>query len=268
MSLIALDIDGTVVDFDGNFTPEVQSRVLAAIDQGHQVVLATGRPLVATLPVARTLGLRDAWLVCSNGSVTARITPLGTSVIEDAQVFDPRPAIPLMEEFLGGSQIALEDVGRGYWVTGPFPTHLLHGEHTHVPLAELSVSQTVRIVVADAPERNLAFQNEMQTLGLQDTYFGFGHSLWMDIAPIGVTKASALEKLRQAWGVSADDTVAVGDGENDIEMLQWAGRGVAMGHAVPELLTVADAITGTIAEDGLCAVLDTVLDVPKKQLRV
>ena len=88
----------------------------------------------------------------------------------------------------------------------------------------------------------------------------------MDIAPLGVTKASALEKLRQAWGVAEGDTVAVGDGENDIEMLQWAGFGVAMGHAVPELLTVADAVTGSIAEDGLCAVLDNFLDAQQKQL--
>ena len=72
-----------------------------------------------------------------------------------------------------------------------------------------------------------------------------------------VSKASALEKVREHFAVDAADTVAVGDHRNDIEMLGWAGRGVAMGQAPDDVKAVADEVTGTVEEDGLAQVLES-----------
>ena len=77
----------------------------------------------------------------------------------------------------------------------------------------------------------------------------------MKAPPSGITKASALEALRRELGVKPERTVAVGDGRNDVEMLAWAARGVAMGHAPLEVRAVADEVTGTIDDDGVLAVL-------------
>ena len=67
---------------------------------------------------------------------------------------------------------------------------------------------------------------------------------------VGVSKASGLEVVCRELGVGAADVLAIGDGRNDVEMLTWAGRGVAMGQAVEEVRAVADAVTSTVDDDG------------------
>jgi hydroxymethylpyrimidine pyrophosphatase-like HAD family hydrolase len=73
--------------------------------------------------------------------------------------------------------------------------------------------------------------------------------------PTGVTKGSALETLRVELGISASDTMAVGDGFNDVEMLAWAAHGVAMGQAPESVRAVADEVTAPVARDGLALAL-------------
>jgi hydroxymethylpyrimidine pyrophosphatase-like HAD family hydrolase len=82
-----------------------------------------------------------------------------------------------------------------------------------------------------------------------------GWTAWLDIAAEGVTKASALEKVRCTLDIDRKHTLAMGDGRNDIEMLGWAGRGVAMGQAPQEVLEAATEVTGTVYEDGAATIL-------------
>ncbi len=81
----------------------------------------------------------------------------------------------------------------------------------------------------------------------------------MDVTPPDLSKATALDAVRQTLGIPSTLTVAVGDGINDIAMLIWAARGVAMGHAPAELRAVADEVTGTIADNGVVPVLRSLL---------
>jgi hydroxymethylpyrimidine pyrophosphatase-like HAD family hydrolase len=83
-----------------------------------------------------------------------------------------------------------------------------------------------------------------------------GWTAWLDLAPDGVSKASALEPVRATLGVPLERTLAVGDGRNDVEMLEWAARAVAMGQAEPELLAVADEVAPPVEDDGLADVLE------------
>ena len=87
-------------------------------------------------------------------------------------------------------------------------------------------------------------------LGLHGTDYVVGWTAWLDLAPVGVSKASGLAHVAERLGVDAADVLAIGDGRNDIEMLQWAGRGVAMGQAVEPVIAAADDVTGTVYEDG------------------
>jgi hydroxymethylpyrimidine pyrophosphatase-like HAD family hydrolase len=90
-----------------------------------------------------------------------------------------------------------------------------------------------------------------QHLGLQGVTYFVGWSAWLDIAPDGVNKATALAQVAADLGVKAEDVLAAGDGRNDIEMLQWAGRGVALPEAPPEVQAVANAVSPPFAEGGL-----------------
>ncbi len=87
-------------------------------------------------------------------------------------------------------------------------------------------------------------------LGLQGTDYVVGWTAWLDLAAAGVSKASGLDHVAAELGVTADDALAIGDGRNDLEMLAWARRGVAMGQAVPEVHAVADATTASVDDDG------------------
>ena len=94
-------------------------------------------------------------------------------------------------------------------------------------------------------------------LGLHGTDYVVGWTAWLDLAPVGVSKASGLAARRRASSASTPaDVLAIGDGRNDIEMLRWAGRGVAMGQAVEEVHEAADAVTGTVYDDGAAVELD------------
>ena len=95
-----------------------------------------------------------------------------------------------------------------------------------------------------------------QRLGLHGVSYSVGWSAWLDIAPAGVNKATALADVVADLGVAAADVLAIGDGRNDIEMLQWAGRGVAMGNSPAEVIAAADAVTGSVTEGGLIAELE------------
>jgi hypothetical protein len=88
---------------------------------------------------------------------------------------------------------------------------------------------------------------------------------WIDVTPGGVSKASALENLRDRLGIAPEYTVAVGDGLNDLEMLAWAARGVAMGHAPQAVRDTADEVTGTLEDAGVIDVLHT-LEPPDRGL--
>ena len=88
-------------------------------------------------------------------------------------------------------------------------------------------------------------------LGLHGTDYVVGWTAWLDLSPVGVSKASGLAMVADELGVAQDDVLAIGDGRNDIEMLRWAGRGVAMGQATEEVREAADAVTETVYDDGV-----------------
>ena len=88
------------------------------------------------------------------------------------------------------------------------------------------------------------------------TNYVVGWTAWLDLSPVGVTKASGLEYVARELGVVPADVLAIGDGRNDIEMLRWAGRGVAMGQAVPEVQAAADAVSATVHDDGAAVELE------------
>src|SRR3546814_11325300 len=83
-----------------------------------------------------------------------------------------------------------------------------------------------------------------------------GWTAWMDLAPVGVSKASGLAHVARELGVDAADALAIGDGLNDLEMFAWAGRSVAMGQAVDKVLAAADDVTLAVNEDGAAVELD------------
>jgi hydroxymethylpyrimidine pyrophosphatase-like HAD family hydrolase len=250
--LVALDIDGTVVDRNGLLLPTVAEAVRLVVQARVPVVLSTGRSWHGTRPLFDELGLPPGPSVCSNGAVIVRYPP---QEIIKAITFDPRPVIAQVEDFAPGTLIAVEEIGRGYRLNDRFPGDDLTGELIIEDAEQLSSRPVTRVIVRDPTRSEEDFVALARHLGLQGVSYFVGWSAWLDIAPDGVNKATGLAEVAAGFGVSAADVLAFGDGRNDIEMLRWAGRGVAIGDAPDEVKTAADDVTQTIDQGGPAAEL-------------
>lgn len=255
--LVALDVDGTLMAFGGGISRDVIEAVLAVQDAGHHVVLATGRSVISAAPIARCLGLSHGPAVCSNGAVRVTMDPRAPRGYEITSMvtFDPGPALRVIQAELPDALFAVEDVGRGFFVTEPFPPNEIEGVHTVVDFEHLCTLPATRVVIRSPEHTEADFHAMVQRIGLHEVSYSVGWVAWLDLNPKGVTKASALEALRVELGIAPEATVAIGDGRNDIEMLRWAGRGVAMGNADEVTQAASDEVTGSVAEDGAATVL-------------
>jgi HAD superfamily hydrolase (TIGR01484 family) len=266
--LVALDIDGTLlkwVDGSGASHPEitrpVHDAVHRALDGGAHVVLASGRSPHGMMPVADLLDLhapeRDRlWIVASNGAVVFRYPPI--EVVHE-ETFDARPAVAAVLEHHPDALVGVEERGVGYRVNAPFPVGELSGEMIVTDIDELLAAEVSRVIIRDPAATADEFVDLAQRLGLHGINYVVGWTAWLDLAPIGVSKAVGLDYVAEQLGVGADEALAVGDGRNDLEMLAWAGRGVAMGNAPAEVRAAVSEVCGRVQDDGLAALLEAVL---------
>ncbi|WP_116112148.1 HAD family hydrolase [Austwickia chelonae] len=256
--LVAIDLDGTTLHHDGSLSRTVIDAVAEAQEDGHDIVIATGRSLIATVPVATALGLEDNYLVCSNGAVTAVLDadePGGARLLT-VQTFDPGPALSVLRDAWPDAQMAVEEVGAGFKVSGEFDgTEDLEGQIRVVDWDELVSTPTTRVTFRSATGTAEDFLGLVERIGLHGVNYAVGFTAWLDIAPEGISKASGLTGVARLLGSDLSRTVAVGDQRNDLEMLQWATCGVAMGNAPAEVRAVADLVTAHVDDDGLAMVL-------------
>lgn len=260
--LIALDIDGTIVHHDGHFSDRVREAIVTLADSQATVMIATGRSVVGTMPLLRDLGLirRGLYAVCSNGAVTVALDPdLEEGYrLHRVVTFDPRPAVTLLRDMLPDAIIAIEDIGVGFKVNKLFPETDMYEHQEVVSIEELVAHPVPRVTFRDITSQSVDFAAFIDDIGLHGVNYAVGFSAWLDLSPEGVSKASGLEAVRQELGVDIEHTLAVGDQRNDIEMLGWAARGVAMGQAPPEVVAAADEVTAEVEQDGLALVLEGV----------
>ena len=259
--MIALDVDGTLVDHDGHMSVPVREAAQAVVAAGHDVLIATGRSLNATLPIIEQIGIDSGYAVCCNGGVTLRLDPDladGYEIIHKA-TFDPAPALRALREKLPTAKYALEDEDGNFLSTERFQDSSFGVEAIGVDFQTLLEATAVRLVVFSTENTPEEFTATIQEIGLAGVTYSVGWTAWLDIAAAGVTKASALERLRGQLGTEPHRTVAIGDGRNDIEMLGWAGRGVAMGQAPEEVISAADEVTHSVFDDGAAHVLRSLL---------
>lgn len=253
-ALIALDVDGTILRAGAPMSPRVRAAIRAAVAAGSHVVITTGRTLLATRLVMAELGLEDGHALCSNGAVHVDISTWEPLTVH---TFDPGQAIKVLRGLLPDMVLAVEKVGIGTWTTGVYPGSFRLGEYRFVEDAELSLEPTTRLVGWWPGGTRAELMELVGELDLPGAGWWPGEDeAWLVASKPGVSKGWALEQLRLELGIDPEDTVAIGDGHNDIEMLTWAGYSVAMGNAVPSAREVADEITADIIEDGAAVVLE------------
>jgi len=260
--LVALDIDGTTMHEDGTISERVLDQVRRLDAAGHEVMLATGRSAATTLPVLDRLEIAPRFVVCSNGAITLHRDPDSPTGYrrEWVETFDPTEVLLSIKSHLTTARYAVEDEHGYYRYTEPFPDATIGLDSEHVDFDDLLRHAATRVVVISPDHDMDDFLRVVDRMGLNRVSYAIGWTAWLDIAPDGVNKATAMERVRAEIGIPRDRVMAVGDGRNDIELLQWAavhGRGVAMGQAPDEVIAAAGETTGAVQDDGLAFVLSS-----------
>jgi HAD superfamily hydrolase (TIGR01484 family) len=259
--LVALDVDGTIMHEDESIDQVVADAVASARDRGHVVTLATGRSWATTAPVLERLGLEPEFVVCANGAITMRRddTAPGGYAREHVETFDPTEVLERIRAFLpaGKFMVELPDGFRLY-TAGMVEWNLDNARE--VVFEELLDQRATRVVVTSLEHGLDEFFDIVERMGLHHVSYAIGWTAWLDIAPDGVNKATALERVRGWLDLPNTRVLAAGDGRNDLEMFAWAGaagRSVAMGQAPDDVRRAALEVGGSIDEAGLAGVLDS-----------
>jgi Cof subfamily protein (haloacid dehalogenase superfamily) len=257
--MIASDIDGTLLHDDGTMSDRTVAALAAAEDAGLTVVLCTGRPPRWMKPIAERTG-HTGLAVCANGAV---VYDLHTEQVIESFPFDVEVARRLataIKTAIPDAQMAVERVG-GMW-REPAYVPLAKTGHTEVTFDELLTEPMVKILAKHpdltATELAAAALDAVAELAeLAETTYG-GTSV-IEISAVGVTKAFGIERLAAERGIAASDVVAFGDMPNDIPMLTWAGRGIAVANAHPDVIAIADEVCGSNEDDGPASVVERLL---------
>ncbi len=255
---IFFDIDGTLVSFKTHQVPEsAVEAIKKAREKGVRVFIATGRPLTL-LDVVKELDYDG--VISTNGAyiVTKDLQPIykhpisreDMSRLADYVKTTPLPMMLVAEGRLMGygfenADKSVLDVFR--LVDMALPPSSDIDEVRHIDI--------LQVVAFFTSEQESAIMNNVLT-GCDANRW---HPAFADCIPHGVCKATGIDQVCRHYGIPLEQTMAFGDGGNDIEMLRHVGIGVAMGNASDEVKAVADIVTASVDEDGVAKALMQVL---------
>lgn len=261
--LIASDVDGTLLDPLERVTDRTAAVIDRVLAQDVPFVLVSGRPPRWIPPVARMAGL-TGYAVCANGAVVYDIASGQVLSVHGMDAMALWDVTHTLEKALPGMKVATEraevgpDLGaRAFAVEPGYSNPWGDAENIVHPRAEVLGHPATKLLVRHqgmtSAEMAMA---ATELLGDSvDVTFSTNRGL-IEISAPGVTKATGLADVAERVGAEQSAVVAFGDMPNDIEMLRWAGHGVAMANAHDTVLDAADEVTAPNSEDGVAMVLD------------
>lgn len=258
--LIATDLDGTLLRSDGTMSPRTARAVQAARDAGMHIAIATARPFRAVTPLIDTWPL-DAWVVCQNGALVQHLAAPEPVLMFHVETHIARGVIGDMRAGVEGVRFAWEAGDRFGHEPGfdPAMQALLPLDAAHGDALTLVTSPLTKLLAyhdAIAPATLAVAAAELAGERMAITYSG---APFIEMSAGGVTKAHGVAALCAQLGIAAADVIAFGDARNDIEVLAWAGHGVAMWHAGTDVRAVAQEVTATNDADGVAKVIERLL---------
>lgn len=261
--LIATDIDGTLIDTSKQISQRTIDALASARDAGIYVVPSSGRQPFSIGEVLGHTWVGRGIVVGANGAVGY---DLGSGEVLFETLIDVKAQTTLFhalrERFPSIVCVSVRDAGATFWPEAGYVGMMDPGDHgregqlPHYPLDEVLGAPSVKLVIRGVDVSPEALRDAAEDLAIPGVQASTSGAPFLEVAAEGVTKAAGLERLCRVLDVQREDVVAFGDNNNDVEMLQWAGWGVAMGNALPEVAALADETTSTNDEDGLAVVIE------------
>lgn len=283
--LIVLDIDGTLINSDHQLTDRTISAIQSAKKSGIKVTLATGRQNCSAITIARKIGI-NAPLISSDGSMIRDIytgetelfplsTDIAKGILETAKEYENfRVEVFFADnKFYAGKSYRNLLIKRFFKFPLPYSLSGCYNflrDFVFIPVINMGNIQST-IGALKEPPAKVVIYGEVDELkefknAIAEKYDGaisMTSALvnCVDILNTGVSKARGIAHLAEELGIKQEEIIAVGDNINDIEMIQYAGLGVAMGNALDEVKDKADYVTASNDEDGLACFLEKLLSV-------
>jgi hypothetical protein len=259
LRLVAIDLDDTLLNPEGIITSRVRDAIRRVQEMGCLVTLATGRMFRSARPFADELGL-DLPLITYQGAL---IQTSRTEEVWRAVSLQPEVLYPLLR-FLEQAEVhinlyvgddlyvaEMNQVAEGYARFSRVPARAV-GQLSRFPLSAatkvVAIGEPVFLKEQLQPQAVREFSGRLTINRSRPHFLEFGHP--------DATKSKALAYLAERLGIGREQVMAIGDGENDLDMLEYAGVGVAMGNADPAALAVADFVTASNAADGVAVALE------------
>ncbi|MBD5479877.1 MAG: HAD family phosphatase [Lachnospiraceae bacterium] len=260
--ILVLDIDGTLTNSNKVITPETKKSLMMMQENGHIIILASGRPSPGMMKYAKELALEKygGYLLSFNG---ARIINCRTGDIIYQQTL-PRFILPKIYHFAEENGCGLITYCGDYVVSGTGIDEYIELEAriNGMPVREVEdflhfIDFDVNKCLMTAPPEKA----EKLTAVLQEKFEGVlsiyrSEPFFIEIMPKNIDKAFSLNRMLEITGLKKENVICCGDGYNDVTMVEYAGIGVAMANAREEVKAVADYITKSNDEDGLVEVID------------
>lgn len=251
IKLVATDIDGTIVPFNGEFSDKLKNCINKLSESGVKVVLVTGRMHSAALPLARKLGLNTPIISYQGGLIKdfdGKIlyqqnlsSDYAIEIIKWARENNVHLNLYIDDKLYVEND---NDIIK-YYVNGRFI------DYTVCSFDDLEIKNVNKLLAIDIknPERVTSWLNILKKK-YQDLYIVKSTPYFCEIGPSNARKSFGIKFLCDMWGIKREEVLAIGDQDNDIDLIKAGGIGVAMGNGTPELKECADFITDTVENDG------------------
>lgn len=258
--LIALDMDGTMLDGEGRVTPRLKAAFAAAQKLGIKIVAATGRMYPSAMMHLREAGIRSA-SIFYNGALIR-------DTENDRTIYERRVGKSLTAEMLrffrergwyihvySDDRLIVADDGDErcrYYERLSGQKAFAYGER----FWECGLDSSKLLGISFDGDEFLKMQREVNDAFGSRVYKATTWGAFLEMVHPSVNKASALARVCDYYGVRRDEAVAIGDGGNDIEMIKWAGTGVAMGNSKESVKAAADIIAPSNTEEGAARIIE------------
>lgn len=259
---LVLDIDGTLTNSKKEITPATKAALQRVMEAGHAVILASGRPTPGMRRYEEELNLREngGYLLSYNG---AKVTDCKTGDTIYQKTL-PKDVPAQIYEFAKERKAGIisyegDDVLSAF---EPDEYVQLEARINGIPIRVVPNFPTyidfpVNKCLITAPgEIAAGYEKELLAIYGDELSIYRSEAFFLEVMPKNVSKAETLDQMLGLIGVTRENTVCCGDGFNDISMIVYAGVGVAMANAKPEVKEAADYITGSNDEDGLVEVVE------------